>query len=41
MGMFWRFGSVEESRPVEATAWWKVVCSRPVAVSRSRGNAST
>ena len=31
MGMFWRFGSVELSRPVDATAWWKVVCRRPVS----------
>ena len=21
-GMFWRFGADDESRPVEATAWW-------------------
>ena len=41
MGMFWRFGSFEERRPVEATAWWKVVCRRPVAGSSSAGRAST
>ena len=39
--MFCRFGSVELSRPVVATAWWKVVCSRPVAGSSSSGSAST
>ena len=27
--MFWRFGSDDDSRPVAATAWWKVVCRRP------------
>ena len=29
--MFWRFGSDDDSRPVAATAWWNVVCRRPVA----------
>ena len=29
MGMFCRFGSVEESRPVAATVWWNVVWIRP------------
>ena len=27
MGMFCRFGSLDDSRPVAATAWLKVVCS--------------
>jgi hypothetical protein len=35
--MFCRFGSVDDSRPVEATACWKVVCSRPVRGSSSSG----
>ena len=34
--MFWRFGSDDDSRPVAATAWWKVVCSRPSAAIRRR-----
>ena len=37
MGMFWRFGSTEERRPVEATACWNVVCSLPVCGSMSSG----
>src|SRR3974377_2309972 len=30
IGMFCRFGSVEDSRPVAATAWWDDVWIRPV-----------
>ena len=30
-GMFWRFGSVEDSRPVAATVWLNVVWIRPSA----------
>ena len=40
-GMFWRFGSVEESRPVAAPAGWNVVWIRPSAGSMSCGSAST
>ena len=40
-GMFWRFGSWEESRPVAAPAWLKVVWMRPSAGSTSSGSAST
>ena len=29
MGMFCRFGSLEESRPVRASVWLKVECIRP------------
>jgi hypothetical protein len=29
IGMFCRFGSLEESRPVAATVWLNEVCSRP------------
>ena len=29
--MFWRFGSLDDRRPVAATAWLNEVCSRPVA----------
>jgi hypothetical protein len=32
-GMFCRLGSFDDSRPVEATAWLKEVCTRPVAGS--------
>jgi hypothetical protein len=39
--MFWRFGSDEERRPVEATAWWNVVWSRPSCSEISDGSAST
>ena len=41
MGMFCRLGSAEESRPVDATACWNVVCRRPVVGSMSIGSAST
>ena len=37
--MFWRLGSDDESRPVAATAWWNVVCSRP-SEAISAGSAS-
>ena len=30
MGMFWRFGSLDDRRPVAATAWLNEVWSRPV-----------
>ena len=29
VGIFWRFGSVEESRPVAVTVIWKEVRTRP------------
>ena len=38
-GMFCRFGLVEESRPVAATAWLKRVWMRPSAPTSS-GRAS-
>ena len=40
IGMFWRFGSDDDSRPVAATAWWNVVWRRPSAAI-SVGSAST
>ena len=39
-GMFCRFGLELESRPVAATSWLKVVCSRPVAGSSRAGSGS-
>ena len=36
IGMFWRFGSDDDRRPVEATAWWNVVCSRPSSAMSAR-----
>ena len=39
MGMFWRFGSVEDSRPVAVAAWWKVVWMRP-SCATSAGSVS-
>jgi hypothetical protein len=41
MGMFWRFGSEDDRRPVDATAWWNVVWSRPSTSERRVGRAST
>ena len=41
IGMFWRFGSDDESRPVAAPPWWKVVWMRPSRGSTSSGSAST
>ena len=41
IGMFCRFGSLLLSRPVAATAWLNVVCTRPVAGLTSAGSAST
>ena len=41
MGMFCRFGSLDESRPVAATVWLNEVCTRPVSGWTSRGSAST
>ena len=41
IGMFCRFGFVEESRPVAVPVWLKVVCRRPVAGLSSAGSAST
>ena len=38
--MFWRFGLLDDSRPVAATAWLNDVCSRPVAGFTSAGSAS-
>ena len=40
IGMFWRFGSDDDRRPVAATAWWNVVWRRPSAAIRV-GSAST
>ena len=40
IGMFWRFGSDDDRRPVAATAWWNVVWSRSSAAI-SVGSAST
>ena len=39
--MFWRFGSDDDRRPVDATAWWNVVWSRPSGSAISVGSAST
>ena len=39
-GMFCRFGSDDDSRPVVATAWLNDVCTRESAV-HSSGSAST
>ena len=36
IGMFWRFGSEDERRPVAATAWWNVVWRRPSAAEEAR-----
>ena len=30
VGMFWRLGSDEESRPVAVAVWWKLVWILPV-----------
>ena len=40
-GIFCRFGSVEERRPVAATVWLREVWSRPVSGFTSCGKAST
>ena len=40
MGMFCRFGLELDRRPVEATVWLKVVCSRPVPGSTDAGSGS-
>ncbi len=40
IGMFCRFGSEEESRPVAVTAWLKEVWMRPVSGLTSFGRAS-
>ena len=40
IGMFCRFGSVLDSRPVVVAVWLKVVCSRPVASEISVGSES-
>ena len=40
MGMFCRFGSLLLRRPVAATAWLKLVCTRPVSGLTSTGRAS-
>ena len=40
IGMFWRLGSDDDSRPVAATAWWNSVWSRPSGPI-SVGSAST
>jgi hypothetical protein len=41
MGMFCRFGFDDDSRPVAAPAWLKLVCRRPVRASICAGSAST
>ena len=41
IGMFCKLGSLLESRPVAATAWWYVVWMRPVRGLINRGSAST
>ena len=41
MGMFCRLGLEEESLPVAAPVWLKLVCRRPVRRSMSAGRAST
>jgi hypothetical protein len=41
IGMFWRFGSCDDRRPVAATVWLSRVCTRPVDGATSRGSAST
>ncbi len=40
IGMFCRFGSLLLRRPVAATAWLKLVCTRPVSGFTSCGSAS-
>src|SRR6266700_4821252 len=40
-GMFWRFGSEDDNRPVAAPAWLKLVWMRPVAGLMNPGRAST
>ena len=39
-GMFCRFGSLEERRPVEVPAWLKLVWTLPVTWSISPGRTS-
>jgi len=39
-GMFCRFGSLEDRRPVTTTLWEKVVCTRPVRGSIIFGSLS-
>ena len=41
IGMFCRFGSVAESRPVAATVWLKVAWMRPVSGLTISGSEST
>src|ERR1035441_2753373 len=41
MGMFCKFGFDDDSLPVAAPVWLKLVCSRPVCGSISAGSAST
>ena len=38
--MFWRFGLVDERRPVAARIWLKVVWMRPVFALISAGSES-
>jgi hypothetical protein len=38
--MFWRFGLLEERRPVAAPAWLNSVCSRFVSGLTSAGSES-
>ena len=41
MGMFCRLGFEDESLPVRATVWLKLVCRRPVSGLMYFGKAST
>ena len=38
--MFWRLGRIDDSRPVAAVVWLKVVCRRPSAGSIRSGSGS-
>ena len=40
IGMFWRFGFDDDSRPVAATSWLNEVWMRPVRGWMSAGSAS-
>ena len=39
--MFCKLGLTDDSRPVAATVWLKVVCNRPVKGCTSSGSVST
>ena len=40
IGMFCKLGSLDDNRPVTATAWWYEVCTRPVFGSICSGSFS-